>query len=396
MGTAFLPRNLEIGENSLNRIGMIAKRQGISHLFVVIDAFLTTNPLNYDSKIKRILKEENVNVTFFSDFRGEPTTDHLHEALKKLHKAEPNGVLALGGGSAIDIGKAVAFFAKNPSAGWDKIASQIRLDKLPLLAVPSTAGTGSEATKVMVIKNSETEVKMNPGHPDLMPDVAILDPHLTTSLPKHFTAYTGMDALTHAIEAYVSTNGSRVTDDFALKAINMIGKNLPIAYEKGSDMKAREEMLLGSCYAGIAFSNASTNLAHAVGRPLGARFHIPHGLSVALVLPFVMRFGLEAAPYRYAQIAVALGEDAIEDVKGLANKSIELVEIFNNRFGIWRDGLKYIDLEDLKANMSIIVDDALSGNGIATNRIVPIKKDVEDVLLALINKLISVKEIESL
>src|SRR5699024_6676460 len=293
---------------------------GISHLFVVIDAILTTNPLNYDSKIKRILKEENVNVTFFSDFRGEPTTDHLHEALEKLHKAEPNGVLALGGGSAIDIGKAVAFFAKNPSAGWDKIASQIRLDKLPLLAVPSTAGTGSEATKVMVIKNSETEVKMNPGHPDLMPDVAILDPHLTTSLPKHFTAYTGMDALTHAIEAYVSTNGSRVTDDFALKAINMVGKNLPIAYEKGSDVKAREEMLLGSCYAGIAFSNASTNLAHAVGRPLGARFHIPHGLSVALVLPFVMRFGLEAAPYRYAQIAVALGEDAIEDVKGLANK----------------------------------------------------------------------------
>lgn len=396
MSTVFLPRRLEVGENSLERIGAIARRQGITHLFLVIDGFLTTEPLNYADKIRLILKKEDVDVTFFSDFRGEPTTEHIYAALAILNKTEANGVLALGGGSAIDISKAVAFFAKNPTAVWEEIASRVCLDRLPLIAVPTTAGTGSEATKVMVIKNSETGVKMNPGHPDLVPDVAILDPCLTTSLPKHFTAYTGLDAMTHAIEAYVSTKASCVTDDFAINAINMIGKSLPIVYEDGENVSAREKMLLGSFYAGIAFSNASTNLAHATGRPLGARFDIPHGLSVALLLPFVMRFGMEAVPDRYAKIAVALGEDASQEVTLLARKSIDLVDKYNEQFGIWRDGLKYIDIEDLKANMSIIVDDALSGNGIVTNQIVPTKRDVENILLALINKLGSVKAINSI
>ncbi|UJL45697.1 iron-containing alcohol dehydrogenase [Virgibacillus sp. NKC19-16] len=391
MSSVFLPRQLEVGEKSLESIGKIATRQGISHLFVIIDAFLTTDPLNYDVKIKQILDEEHVRVTFFSDYHGEPTTDHLNGALKKLHDSNADGVLSLGGGSAIDIGKAVALFAKNPYMKWEAIASQTRLDRLPLMALPTTAGTGSEATKVMVVKNSETEVKMNPGHPDLAPDVAILDPLLTTSLPRHFTAYTGMDALTHAIEAYVSTNASRITDDYALNAINLVGKNLHIAYEEGSNVKSREEMLLASCYAGTAFSNASTNLAHAAGRPLGARFYIPHGLSVALLLPFVMRFGVSAVPERYATIAVALGEDSSKDVNELAEKSIVLVEEYNRQFGIWQDGLKYIDIEDLKVNLSTIVDDALSGNGITTNRIIPTKKDVEEVLLALVEKLHSVK-----
>lgn len=391
MSSVFLPKQLEVGENSMDNIGKIAKRQGISHLFVIIDSFLTTDPLNYNVKIKKNLDEENIGVTFFSDYQGEPTTDHLNGALRKLHETYADGVLALGGGSAIDIGKAVALFADNSRMEWEEITSQIRLERLPLLAVPTTAGTGSEATNVMVVKNSETEVKMNPGHPDLLPDVAILDPYLTTSLPKHFTAYTGMDALTHSIEAYVSTKANRVTDDYALKAIKLAGKNLPVVYAEGNNVKAREEMLLASCYAGTAFSNASTNLAHAAGRPLGAQFNIPHGLSVALLLPFVMQYGLSVAPERYASIAKALGADSSQEVNELAKASVAIIEKYNNQFGIWHDGLKFIDIQDLKKNMTCIVDDALSGNGIITNRVIPSEKDIENILLALAEKLNSIE-----
>lgn len=235
--------------------------------------------------------------------------------------------------------------------------------------------------------NVETQVKMNPGHPDIIPDVAILDPVLTQSLPNHFTAYTGMDALTHAIEAYLSTQASVMTDNYATTAIKIVGQALPRAYQNGKDLQAREDMLLASCYAGIAFSNASTNLAHAIGRSIGARFNIPHGLSVSLVLPFVMRFGLDETEERLADIGIALGLDNTTNKRELAEATIQLVEEMNQQYSIWQDGINYINFDDLKENITVVVNDALSGNGIATNRRIPNEKDVETILLSLIEKL---------
>ncbi|MBD1221156.1 iron-containing alcohol dehydrogenase [Virgibacillus halodenitrificans] len=387
MSSTYLPRLIELGAGSLNKLGDIAKEQGIQHVIVIIDSFLTTPEIALDERLKGILMQKNIEVTYFSDYRGEPTTDHLEGALTAIEGKSVDGVLAIGGGSAIDIAKAVSLFAKTPTIKWEEIAAAERLLRLPLIAVPTTAGTGSEATKVMVIKDSKTEFKMNPGHKDLLPDVAVLDPELTLSLPKHFTAYTGMDALTHAMEAYVSTNASVTTDHYALISMKSIATALPKVYENGRDVEAREEMLLSSCYAGIAFSNASTNLAHAAGRPLGARFHIPHGLSVSLLLPFVMQFGLEVEPARYANVAVALGCEDTGDEKKLAASAVKQVEEWNEKFGIWQDGLKYIDIVDLKKNIPILVKDALSGNGITTNRKVPTEEDVATIFLELIEKL---------
>ncbi|VEF46137.1 iron-containing alcohol dehydrogenase [Bacillus freudenreichii] len=392
MSTAFFPRQIEIGPTCLVQLGEVASKLGGTHLLIVIDAFLVSSPYSYDERIKDIAKQHQLEVTFFSDYRGEPTTDHLSAALNTMKGTGADCVVAIGGGSAIDLAKAVSLFALNPNIQWQEIASQTRLKKLPLIAVPTTAGTGSEATKIMVITDSQTQFKMNPGHRDLIPDAAILDPELSCSLPKQFTAYTGMDALTHAIEAYVSTNANTITDSYALLAISKIANALPKVYENGMDLEAREEMLMASCYAGIAFSNASTNLAHAAGRPLGARFNIPHGLSVSLLLPFVMEFSLKAAEERFGDIAENLGIQEVECRSKLAESAVQHVNELNEHFDIWKDGFKYIDLVDLKESIPVLVEDALSGNGITTNRKVPDSKDVNELYLSLINKLKTIKE----
>ncbi|MDO6448660.1 iron-containing alcohol dehydrogenase [Oceanobacillus profundus] len=395
MASTYLPRQIELGSNSLEHLGKIAVENGATKLFIVMDAFLASEGLNYDVKIKSIVQKQNLAVTIFSDYRGEPTTDHLLAALDSLLKSNADCVVAIGGGSAIDIAKAASVFAVNPTLAWEDIAAQNRLKRLPLLAVPTTAGTGSEATKVMVVKNMKTEIKMNPGHKDLVPDVAILDPLLTKSLPSQFTAYTGLDALAHAMEAYVSTLASATTDNYALNAIRMIGRSLPKVYENGANVEAREEMLLASCYAGIAFSNASTNLAHAAGRPLGARFNIPHGLSVALLLPFVVEFGLEASAEKYAAIAVNLGEEDTGERDQLAKQAHKLIKSYNDKFAIWEDALRYIDLEEFKDSIPLLVEDSFSGNGIVTNPKVPEACDVERIFHSLLKKLTQIAQIQT-
>ncbi|MGM8213754.1 iron-containing alcohol dehydrogenase [Virgibacillus sp. W0430] len=391
MTSLFLPRQIEFGIKSIEKLPCIASGIGVNHMFVIIDAFLLSEQFAYDKKIEELALNENINVTFFSNFKGEPSTAHMKLAIAKLNEVEADSVIAIGGGSAIDLAKAVSLFSVNDKINWEQIHKQKRLNRLPLIAIPTTAGTGSEVTKIMVITNSETNIKMNPGHKDLVPDISILDPEITMSLPKHLTAYTGLDALTHAIEAYVSNLASDLTDKYALTAIEIIGRVLPKVYHDGTDIESRKEMLLASCYAGIAFSNASTNLAHAAGRSLGAKFEIPHGLSVALLLPFVMRFGLEASIDSYSTIAVCLGEDKRQNTSVLAEKAIGTVERYNDQFNIWVDGLNYINISNFEKNIPILVEETLGGNGIVTNRIVPTKKDIEKLYHSLLKKLEEVK-----
>ncbi|WP_077328932.1 iron-containing alcohol dehydrogenase [Virgibacillus siamensis] len=387
MSTLSLPHQIKIGSGALKNIGDAVKSNGASRVLVVMDSFLTKPPLHINEKVGDALRQEEIDFAVFSDYAGEPTTDHVHEALEVLTDFNADCVIAVGGGSAIDISKAVSLFGLNPEIAWSEITSFPRLKRLPLIALPTTAGTGSEATKIMVVTDTKTDFKMNPGHHNLIPDAAILDPDLTVSLPKNFTAFTGMDALTHAIEAYVSNQASKMTDLYALTAIEMIGKSLPLVYKDGSDIKERENMLLASCYAGIAFSNSSTNLVHAAARPLGARFHIPHGLSIALLLPFVIRFGLESAVDRYADIAVALGAKKHSDSRYTAVSAVDLIEDYNQHFKIWEAGETYIkDTAALKKDMPLLIEDVLAGNGIQTNRRIPKQQDIENIYESLIKK----------
>lgn len=382
-----LPSHIHAGRGSINQLPEFVFSTGGSRVFVLMDSFLARAPVSLDEKVRSILKKVNIESVIFSSYSGEPTTEHVNAALEIMKDFKADCVVGIGGGSAMDLSKAVSLFGKSQDLNWAEITYKPILERLPLLLVPTTAGTGSEATKVMVITNTDSNLKMNPGHKDLIPDAAILDPELTLSLPRTFTAYTGLDALTHAIEAYVSTRATRMTDFFALEAIRMIGKSLPIIYENGEDLEARENMSIASCYAGIAFSNASTNLAHAAGRSLGARFHIPHGLSVALLLPFVMEYSLESAEKRFAEVAVALGASPSFSQKELAEQSLHLIHRYNNQFNIWTDGQKFINLEDLKNDIPSLSRDALSGNGILTNRKVPAFEDICQILEKLADKL---------
>lgn len=381
-----LPRHILIENGAMGRLDELVAAKGGSKVFVIMDSFLANPPVNLHEKVTKVFLKKGLECSFFSDYSGEPTTKNVKEAVSQLRSFQGDCVIGIGGGSAIDLAKAVAVFGKDDSIQWSEISRQLQLKRLPLIAVPTTAGTGSEATKIMVITDMEKNIKMNPSHPNLIPDAAILDPELTLSLPPSFTVYTGLDALTHAIEGYVSTRASQMTDLFALEAVRQIGLALPKVYPNGKDSELRKEMILASCYAGIAFSNASTNLAHAAGRPLGAQFHIPHGLSVALLLPFVMQFGLESCKERYADIAVALGAAPSLSTEQLAGEAVRIIENYNESFGIWEDAGRYLQPEELMKAVPSLVADALSGNGIATNRKIPLARDIEMIYEKLAEK----------
>ncbi|GGB45924.1 iron-containing alcohol dehydrogenase [Virgibacillus dakarensis] len=395
MATLSLPNRIEVGSGSINQLSKAILSCGATKPLIIMDAFLATDPLNIHKKVQDVLQNNGLKLTLFTDYSGEPTIEHVQDALSTLKDSQADCVVAVGGGSAIDISKSVSLFGLNSDLEWSEITSKPFLNRLPLIAVPTTAGTGSEATGIMVVSDPELGVKLNPGHSDLIPNIAILDPELTVSLPKHFTAFTGLDALTHAIEAYVSNRASMLTDSYALRAIKMIGEALPKVYEDGSNLEERQKMLLASCYAGTAFFNSSTNLVHAAGRALGNRFHIPHGLSVAALLPSVMRFGLKSAVDRYRDIAVALGEEPSKDNDELAQSSVEIIENYNNRFGIWDALQKYIqDTGKLSDSIHVLVEDALSGNGINTNRKLPSMQDIEYIYKSLFSKITVTNTVE--
>ncbi|MGF7184237.1 alcohol dehydrogenase class IV [Desulfitispora alkaliphila] len=380
-----IPSRLETGAGSIQNISQLVNAEGCSKVLIIMDNILAQEPIRLDKRVTSILEQANIENALFCECLGEPTDVDVNKAVEIAKKVGADCIVAIGGGSALDLAKAVAVFACNDDIKWNQIAQQTYLKCLPIIAAPTTAGTGSEATKITVIINTETNSKMNPGHQELIPKVAILDPELSVSLPQKFTAFTGMDAITHAMEGYVSTRANELTDLYALEAIRICGEALPKAYEDGADLDARQKMLLGSYYAGVAFSNASTNLAHAGGRALGTAFNVPHGLSVTLLLPFVMGLGIEAAQERYANVALALGADEKLGEAKLANEAIRIINEYNNKFGIWNSAKEYItDTNKLRNSISKLVEDTMIGvklnptgnNGIITNRKVPTEEDV--------------------
>jgi alcohol dehydrogenase len=261
--------------------------------------------------------------------RGEPCSDVVEETAKALSAARAEGVVALGGGSAIDAAKATAVLAANPEYC---VADLVEPDRpwrrrLPLIAVPTTAGTGSEATNVSVITDAGNRRKRVIAHADLAPDLALIDACLTLEVPPRFTAITGIDALTHAIEAYVATNATPLTKALSYRAAHMIGEALPIAVGKGSDVAAREAMALASYMAGIAFSNAGLGLCHATAHRIGPAYGLPHGLANAVMLPSVMRFNALVCKKSYADIGLALSGTIMSAEETIAHVGRLIAEV---------------------------------------------------------------------
>lgn len=301
-----LPRILRIGGGASRQLPEVLAMLGLSRPFIVSDNFLAQSgmlePLLSD------LAKAGLLVRLFTGTVPDPTIASVESGLEALREGEHDCVIGFGGGSPLDSAKAIAMLAVHGGAMADyKVPHVQDAPGLPVIAIPTTAGTGSEATRVCVITDGDTDEKMLCAGLAYLPVAALVDHELTHGKPRRLTADTGIDSLTHAIEAYVSRRANPFSDAFALSSMRLIAPNLRRVCVEPGDAAAREAMMLGALQGGIAFSNSSVALVHGMSRPIGAHFHVPHGLSNAMLLPAVTAWSAPAATHRYADCARAMG-----------------------------------------------------------------------------------------
>jgi alcohol dehydrogenase class IV len=295
------------GAGSSDRLGELAAELGARRALIVSDkgvarAGITEGP-------RRALADAGVAVTLLDDVPPEPEARHAEATVAAARAAGgADLVVGIGGGSAMDVAKLVAVMLVHPVTLAELLnKAPIPGRGLPSIMVPTTAGTGSEATPNSIVLVPEDELKVGIVSPKLVPDAVILDPLLTLSLPPEVTASTGMDALTHAIECYCSRKGNPFSDLYGLEAVRLIAGSLRRAFVDGRDVAARHDMLLGAYYGGVCIATSSTTAVHALAYPLGGKYRIAHGLSNAMLLPFVMEFNLPGSEHRFAAMARAMG-----------------------------------------------------------------------------------------
>ncbi|MDG0968542.1 MAG: iron-containing alcohol dehydrogenase, partial [Porticoccaceae bacterium] len=334
--------------------------------------------LGYIERIKQALNDANIIVDVVDDTVPEPTVASIQAGVDKVRNGHFDCVIGFGGGSPIDSAKAIAILGYHGGQMRDyKFPRLVEELGLPIIAIPTTAGTGSEVTKVTVITDEKTDEKMMCMGTGFMPSVALVDHKLSISMPPRTTADTGIDALTHAIEAYVSKKASPYTDTQALAAMRLLGPNLRKVYHDGSDNQAREKMMLGATLAGIAFSNASVALVHGMSRPIGAAYHVPHGLSNAMLLPTVTEFSIPAVPERYADCARAIGVADNNDNNDDANhKLIAELRDLNIELQVPTPKAFGIDPDHFMDNLQIMANQALASGSPANNPRVPSGEEI--------------------
>ena len=322
------PGRTVLGVGATETVGTYADRHGTKALVVASEQIFDI----HGDRILEHLHEAGVGTAVYDSVRPDPTVENVEEAFEVWTEEGCDVIVTLGGGSSIDTGKATGILATNDGeirsfgvdeAGYEGVPNPIP----PLIAVNTTAGTGSETTRTSVLSDEATSTKFIIVSENIVPDVAIEDPELTVSLPKSHTAFTGIDAFTHAIEAFTSVKSYSVTDDYARDAMNRIVDALPVAWSNGEDVEARTEMMIAQFKAGKAFGNSSVALIHGMARPLGAQLHIPHGLANGLILPYVVEFNQMAAPEEYAEVARILGvADGDESTRVAARKASDGIE----------------------------------------------------------------------
>ena len=305
--TIAAPRTIRIGGGAVAGVATLLAELGLASPLIVTDPVMIATGLL--RRCTAPLDAAGIQYAVFSDTIPEPEDIVVDAGVALLAEGEHDCLLAFGGGSPIDTAKAIAVLAQRPGAHIRdfKVPLQNDAPGLPVVAIPTTAGTGSECTRFTVITDTVRGEKMLIAGMAVLPLAAIVDYELTFTVPPRTTADTGVDSLTHALEAYVSKRANAISDSLALGAVALIGHHLRTAYAEPQNALAREGMMLGATQAGLAFSNSSVALVHGMSRPIGARFHVPHGLSNAMLLPAVTRFGLEEAATRYAAASRAAG-----------------------------------------------------------------------------------------
>ncbi len=323
------------GEGALKELGVQARKFGEKVLLVVDPGILKAGLIEL---ILEDLQKENLDVSTFSDIEPEPWVETADEAAKMAKEEKVSCIIGVGGGSAMDVAKAASILATNAGKASDyQGLDLVKNAGLAKIMVPTTAGTGSEVTFTAVLSRKEPKMKAGINSHYLFPEIAILDPSLSVPLPPKTTATTGMDALTHAIEAYTSYQASPLSDIVAREGIKLIAANLRTAVHQGKNLNARSNMLLGSLLGGIALANAGVGAVHALAYPLGGSFRIAHGVANGLLLPYVMKFNVTGCVEKCADVALLFGESG-EGVREevLAEKAISLVVKLSEDIGIPR------------------------------------------------------------
>ncbi len=279
------------------------------------------------AKVETALKNQGIDYAIYSEIVGEPTDTMIENGLKVYKENGCDFLVALGGGSPIDSMKAIGSLVINGGNISDYMGKVIDVEMPPLVAIPTTAGTGSEATQFTIITDTKKDIKMLLKGKVLMPKLAIIDPQFTMTAPPKITAATGLDALCHAVEAYTSRKAQTLSDSFAMSAVKRIFKFLPVAFKDGKNEEARVQMSVAALEAGIAFNNASVTIIHGMSRPIGALFHVAHGLSNAMLMKECLGFALEGAYDRFADLGRAIGvADATDEDKAAAEKFLSAIE----------------------------------------------------------------------
>jgi alcohol dehydrogenase class IV len=362
--TYFMPTRVESGNGVSKKTGELVKDLGVSSVLLVTDKGVRSAGL-LEGIVKSIAAAD-LNYEIYDEVEPNPSAETIHQGTENLKQHNIEAVLAVGGGSSIDTAKGIAAMATNPGHILDyEGVGKLTNPPLPIIAIPTTAGTGSEATNSTVVTNKETSFKLGVLSSHLFPDLAILDPALTLGLPQEITAATGMDALTHAIESYTSKSANPVSQAFAMQAIKMIGENLTRSYFVGTDIESRENMLIASLLAGVAFSQSRLGNVHAISHTFGGVFNIPHGIANAALLPFVMKFNLPACADQYRDIAIALGRN----VSGLsiieaAQKAVETVIEMNQCMNI------PLNIKELGVSLDVLpklVEDSMRSGNVFVN-----------------------------
>ena len=351
-----LPRDIYHGKDSLEVLKSLEGKKA----FIVIGGG-SMKRFGFLDKVLSYLKEANMETKVFEGVEPDPSVETVMKGAKEMEEFNPDWIVSIGGGSPIDAAKAMWIFYEYPDFTFEKAIVPFGLPKLrrkaKFVAIPSTSGTATEVTAFSVITDYKAKIKYPLADFEITPDIAIVDPSLAETMPEKLVAHTGMDALTHAIEAYTASLRSNFTDPLALKAIEMVNMHLVNSYK--GDMEARGEMHEAQCLAGMAFSNALLGIVHSMAHKVGAVFHIPHGCANAIFLPYVIKYNRKACEDRYVQIARHIGLKG-ESERELTDALIDLINKFNKELNIPSSMKEYgIDENEFKANLKFIAHNAV-------------------------------------
>jgi alcohol dehydrogenase class IV len=370
------PRLMAVGGGALADLPSILARLGLMRPLIVTDPYIARSGIL--DRATALLDQAQIPWAVFKDTVPDPTTEIIAIGVGRLREGDFDSLVAIGGGSSIDTAKGMSVLSANGGQMRDyKVPNEIPLVGPPVVAIPTTAGTGSEVTRFTVVSDTETDEKMLIAGLACCPVAAIVDFELTLSMPLRLTADTGIDSLTHAIEAYVSRRANPYTDGLAKNAMGLIARHIRTACAEPGNRAAREAMMLGATTAGMAFSNASVALVHGMSRPIGAFFHVPHGLSNAMLLPEITAFSAPAALDRYADCARAMGiADEAEGSQAAVARLVDALRRLNDDLSVPSPKAYGIDRARYDELLPVMASQALASGSPANNPRVPTEGEI--------------------